>query len=155
MPIARIKAKLNQQSQQLMRRGILEMSPKSFNNQRRIREVLLQKTVLENMLLQHKRIQRDRQVIALDIQRMRQDLDKIKTKLDTSLDALNSTKTLYKKKGTTLPGNLQIKNQNDTQPGTGRSLLKKAKTAVLKAANSTKRQHSLIPKRRRAHSSVK
>ncbi|ALC39439.1 CG7164, partial [Drosophila busckii] len=68
---------------------------KNFANQRRIREVLLQKSVLENMLLQHKRLQRDRQTIALDIQRMRQDLDKIKNKLDTSIQALNSTRTMY------------------------------------------------------------
>lgn len=146
MPIARIKAKLNQQSQRLMRRGIIEMGPKSFTNQRRIREVLLQKTVLENMLLQHKRIQRDRQVIALDIQRMRQDLDKIKTKLDTSLDALNSTKTLYKKKGTQL---LPIHAESATLQNSGRSSVKKAKTVN----NNMKPQ--LFPKRRRAHSSGK
>lgn len=144
MPIARIKAKLNQQSQRLMRRGIIEMGPKSFTNQRRIREVLLQKTVLENMLLQHKRIQRDRQVIALDIQRMRQDLDKIKTKLDTSLDALNSTKTLYKKKGAQL---MPINAENDKLQNSGRSSVKKAKTANVTI------KPQLFPKRRRAQSS--
>lgn len=95
MPISRMKARINQQSQQLMRRGYSDLNPQTFSNQRRIREVMLQKNVLENMLLQHKRLQRDRQTIALDIQRMRQDLDKIKNKLDTSLEALKSTRTLY------------------------------------------------------------
>ncbi|KAH8391863.1 hypothetical protein KR215_006205, partial [Drosophila sulfurigaster] len=95
MPLSRMKARINQQSQQIMRRGYVDLNPTNYTNQRRIREVLVQKTVLENMLLQHKRLQRDRQTIALDIQRMRQDLDKIKNKLDTSMEALKSTRTLY------------------------------------------------------------
>lgn len=150
MPISKIKAKLNAQSQQLMRRGILEMGPKSFTNQRRIREVLLQKTVLENMLLQHKRLQRDRQVIALDIQRMRQDLDRIKNKLDTSLVALNSTRTLYSnvKKGVT-PAKLPTNTPAVMVPTGNRLVPKKAKAAVNVSNVLPKRQQSPVtPKRR-------
>lgn len=150
MPISRIKAKLNQQSQQLMRRGILEMGPKSFTNQRRIREVLLQKTVLENMLLQHKRLQRDRQVIALDIQRMRQDLDRIKNKLDTSLVALNSTRTLYGnvKKGVA-PAKLPTNTQAAVVPTGNRLVPKKAKAAVNVSSMSPKWQQTSAAQKRR------
>ncbi|XP_017060371.1 uncharacterized protein LOC108100815 [Drosophila ficusphila] len=67
----------------------------TFDQHSRIREVMQQKNVLETMLLQHKKLQRDRRTIALDIQRMRADLDRIRTKLDTSLQSLNSTRTLF------------------------------------------------------------
>lgn len=152
LPISQIKARMNRQSQQVMRRGYSEIGPKNFSNQRRIREVLLQKTVLENMLLQHKRLQRDRQTIASDIQRMRMDLDRIKNKLDTSLQTLNSTRTLYTgvskgKKGAAivaLPTNVV----NDA-PGSTRSAGAKARSAASKLGNVTaKRQHSAAVKRR-------
>ncbi|KAM8717864.1 hypothetical protein ACLKA7_004545 [Drosophila subpalustris] len=156
MPISKIKARINQQSQQLMRRGFSDLNPKSYTNQRRIREVLLQKTVLENMLLQHKRLQRDRQTIALDIQRMRQDLDKIKNKLDTSLEALKSTRTLYSgfnkgKKGL-LPIGLPVNNTAVTISSIARPMAKAAtKPAASKSSKIiAKRQHSPSLKKRRS-----
>ncbi|XP_016964651.1 uncharacterized protein LOC108034299 [Drosophila biarmipes] len=82
-----IKALVNHQ---VARRG-----SKGFDRHHRIREVMQQKTVLETMLLQHKKLQKDRRTIALDIQRMRADLDRIRNKLDTSLQSLNSTRTLF------------------------------------------------------------
>ncbi|XP_017857958.1 PREDICTED: uncharacterized protein LOC108610388 [Drosophila arizonae] len=150
LPLSQVKARLNRQTQQVMRRGYTELGPKSFTNQRRIREVLLQKTVLENMLLQHKRLQRDRQTIALDIQRMRQDLDRIKTKLDTSLQALNSTRTLYtgitknkKNMGSPFP------DVNLDGPGSTRSGVSKNRSVAAKLNNiTTKRQHAAAVKRR-------
>ncbi|XP_017115881.1 uncharacterized protein LOC108138251 [Drosophila elegans] len=84
-PLAAIKASLNQKSPKL----------KGFDQHNRIREVIQQKSVLETMLQQHKKLQNDRRTIVLDIQRMRADLDKIRTKLDTSLQCLNSTRTLF------------------------------------------------------------
>lgn len=153
MPMSQVKARLNRQTQQVMRRGYTEIGPKTFTNQRRIREVLLQKTVLENMLLQHKRLQRDRQTIALDIQRMRQDLDRIKNKLDTSLQALNSTRTLYtgftkhKKNAalTSVPSKSILEG-----PGTTRSTVTKTKPVVAKLGTvSAKRQHTGAKRRNR------
>ncbi|XP_034669881.1 uncharacterized protein LOC117902552 [Drosophila subobscura] len=94
LPIADMKADLDQKVTRMMRRGLNDLGGKTFTNQRRIREVLQQKVMLEQMLLQHRRLQRDRQTIALDIQRMRQDLDKIRNKLDTSLQSLQSTRTI-------------------------------------------------------------
>ncbi|XP_017069637.2 uncharacterized protein LOC108106900 [Drosophila eugracilis] len=84
--LAAIKASFNQKWK----------GAKGINQQNRIREVLQQKNVLETMLMQHRKLQRDRQTIALDIQRMRADLDRIRNKLDTSLQSLNSTRTLFK-----------------------------------------------------------
>ncbi|XP_017853087.1 uncharacterized protein LOC108607012 [Drosophila busckii] len=153
LPISQIKARLNHQSQQVLRRGLGDMGQKNFANQRRIREVLLQKSVLENMLLQHKRLQRDRQTIALDIQRMRQDLDKIKNKLDTSIQALNSTRTMYngmsKSRKNLLPMALPIastpKLPRINSKATSRSPGGKSSNII------TKRQHSASPPRRRRH----
>jgi len=152
-----MKARINQQSQQVMRRGYTDLSPKSYTNQRRIREVLLQKSVLEDMLLQHKRLQRDRQTIALDIQRMRQDLDKIKNKLDTSLQSLKSTRTLYSgfnkgKKGSLLPLALPVNATSATISNIARPMAKAAtKTTVTKSSKIiAKRQHSPSPKKRRS-----
>lgn len=103
MPIAAIKASLDQKAQRLMKRGLNNIaSPKNFVNTRRIREVLQQKSMLENMLLQHKRLQHDRQTIALDIKRMRLDLDRIRNKLDSSLQNLNSTRTLFSATNSTI-----------------------------------------------------
>ncbi|XP_030384473.1 uncharacterized protein LOC115631779 [Scaptodrosophila lebanonensis] len=95
LSIPAIKATIEHKTQKMMRRGLTEINPKNFTNQKRIREVLQQKSVLETMLMQHKRLQRDRQIIALDIKRMRQDLDRIRNKLDTSLQSLNSTRTMF------------------------------------------------------------
>ncbi|XP_022230633.2 uncharacterized protein LOC111079679 [Drosophila obscura] len=95
LPIAAMKANLDQKVTLMMRRGLNDLgSGKTFTNQRRIREVLQQKVMLEQMLLQHRRLQRDRQTIALDIQRMREDLDRIRNKLDTSLQSLQATRTI-------------------------------------------------------------
>ncbi|EDV99111.1 uncharacterized protein LOC6566831 [Drosophila grimshawi] len=143
LPLSQIKARLSRQSQQVMRRGYTEIGQKSFTNQRRIREVLLQKTVLENMLLQHKRLQRDRQTIALEIQQMRQELDKIKNRLDTSQQALNSTRTLYtgfiKGKKGLMPMTLPTNVVNSGKP-------KSFDTKM--SSVSAKSQLSVIPKRR-------
>ncbi|XP_017153425.1 uncharacterized protein LOC108162945 [Drosophila miranda] len=94
LPLSAMKADLDQKVMVMMRRGLNDTGGKSFHNQRRIREVLQQKVMLEQMLLQHKRLQRDRQTIALDIQRMRHDLEKIRHKLDTSLQGLTATRTI-------------------------------------------------------------
>lgn len=146
LPLSQVKARLNRQAQQVMRRGYTELGPKSFTNQRRIREVLLQKTVLENMLLQHKRLQRDRQTIALDIQRMRQDLDRIKNKLDTSLQALNSTRTLYTGIAKKNMGSPDV---NPDGLGSTRSGVNKNRSVAAKLNNiTTKRQHAAAVKRR-------
>jgi len=158
MPISRMKARINQQSHQVMRRGFTDFSPKNYTNQRRIREVLLQKSVLENMLLQHKRLQRDRQTIALDIQRMRQDLDKIKNKLDTSLESLKSTRTLYsgfnqknKKKGL-LPLALPAAATSAAISSIARPMARTAtRTSSAKSSRIiAKRQHSPAPKKNRS-----
>ncbi|XP_064537286.1 uncharacterized protein LOC135427646 [Drosophila montana] len=152
LPISQIKARMNRQSQQVMRRGYSEIGPKSFSNQRRIREVMLQKTVLENMLLQHKRLQRDRQTIASDIQRMRQDLDRIKNKLDTSLQTLNSTRTLYTGLGKGKKGSAIVALSSHVikdASGSTRSAGGKARSAAAKLGNVTmKRQHAAAAKRR-------
>ncbi|XP_068141648.1 uncharacterized protein [Drosophila tropicalis] len=103
MPIAAIKASLDQKAQRLLKRGLNNCgSGKNFEDRRRIREVLQQKSMLENMLLQHKRLQHDRQTIAMDIKRMRLDLDRIRNKLDTSLQSLNSTRTLFSATNSTI-----------------------------------------------------
>lgn len=82
-------------AQRMVKQNISDIGQKSFNQHNRIREVIKQKSMLETMLQQHKKLQRDRQIIALDIQRMRADLDRIRNKLDTSLQNLNSTRTLF------------------------------------------------------------
>lgn len=82
-------------AQRMVKQNVSDIGQKSFNQRNRIREVIQQKSVLETMLQQHKKLQRDRQIIALDIQRMRADLDRIRNKLDTSLQNLNSTRTLF------------------------------------------------------------
>ncbi|KAH8329513.1 hypothetical protein KR074_012302, partial [Drosophila pseudoananassae] len=82
-------------AQRVVKQSISDIGQKCFNQRNRIREVIQQKSVLETMLQQHKKLQRDRQIIALDIQRMRADLDRIRNKLDTSLQNLNSTRTLF------------------------------------------------------------
>lgn len=82
-------------AQRMVKQNVNDIGQKSFNQRNRIREVIKQKSVLETMLQQHKKLQRDRQIIALDIQRMRADLDRIRNKLDTSLQNLNSTRTLF------------------------------------------------------------
>ncbi|XP_017105382.2 uncharacterized protein [Drosophila bipectinata] len=82
-------------AQRVVRQSMSDIGQKCFNQRNRIREVIQQKSVLETMLQQHKKLQRDRQIIALDIQRMRADLDRIRNKLDTSLQNLNSTRTLF------------------------------------------------------------
>ncbi|KAH8293074.1 hypothetical protein KR044_000494 [Drosophila immigrans] len=154
LPLSRMKARINQQSQQIMRRGYVDLSPTNFTNQRRIREVLMQKTVLENMLLQHKRLQRDRQTIALDIQRMRQDLDKIKNKLDTSMEALKSTRTLYSgfnkgKKGL-LPLGLPANATAVTLPSIGKSKPVSKTNSGKSSRIVAKRQHTPMLKKTRA-----
>ncbi|KAH8273731.1 hypothetical protein KR018_011186, partial [Drosophila ironensis] len=107
---ARSSTKLKRKNSRRIRGGgsssvkIAKLQPLLFNAkttkgsatpQTRIREVMQQKNVLESMLMQHKKLQRDRHTIALDIQRMRADLDRIRTKLDTSLQSLNSTRTIF------------------------------------------------------------
>ncbi|XP_016924851.3 uncharacterized protein [Drosophila suzukii] len=99
--LAAIKAIVNHRSK----------GSKGFDQHHRIREVIQQKTVLETMLQQHKKLQRDRRTIALDIQRMRADLDRIRTKLDTSLQSLNSTRTVF---SATQKANLQKANPQNT-----------------------------------------
>eukprot|EP00099_Drosophila_melanogaster_P011402 NP_001285716.1 uncharacterized protein Dmel_CG7164, isoform B [Drosophila melanogaster] len=83
--LAKVKACINQKQKR----------SRGFEQHNRIREVIQQKKVLETMLQQHKKLQSDRHTIAMDIQRMRADLDRIRNKLDTSLQSLNSTRTLF------------------------------------------------------------
>ncbi|EDV59252.1 uncharacterized protein LOC6541904 [Drosophila erecta] len=102
--LATIKASINQKPK----------GSRGLEQNNRLREVIQQKKVLETMLQQHKKLQTDRHTIAMDIQRMRADLDKIRTRLDTSLQSLNSTRTLFNsankaslRRATVLPKNTQ------------------------------------------------
>ncbi|KAH8412957.1 hypothetical protein KR009_007125 [Drosophila setifemur] len=96
--LASLKATLNQKSQRGLGMGLGVSGKKTLSENKRIREVMQQKNVLETMLIQHRKLQRDRRTYALDIQRMLADLDRIRNKLDTSLQCLNCTKTIISAK---------------------------------------------------------
>ncbi|XP_054744697.1 uncharacterized protein LOC129249093 isoform X1 [Anastrepha obliqua] len=89
--IPQIKAARANKQQQRMRRSILKPSDyDDLVSQRRILEVREQKRILEDMLIQHQRLQRDRQSIEMEIQAMREHLSDLRNKLDVSLKKLTT-----------------------------------------------------------------
>ncbi|SPP79647.1 uncharacterized protein LOC117581960 [Drosophila guanche] len=159
LPIAAMKADLDQKVTRMMRRGLNDLGGKTFTNQRRIREVLQQKVMLEQMLLQHRRLQRDRQTIAVDIQRMRQDLDKIRNKLDTSLQSLQSTPTISgaiaKAKKTPIMKMSSTGRRPFSAASSGRRLLSAAFAATAAAPSPTNQSSGFVHKRRMSVRSTK
>lgn len=154
MSIPALKATLL--TKKMVKRGHMDVN--GLQNQMRIREVLQQRTVLENMLQQHKKLQRDRQNIAMDIQRIRMDLDRIRTKLDTSLQSLNSTRTIFsgtvkgkksqQRSSATMQNPLRRRNSNPTTKNKS-SARSKAEPLVRSNSVVKKRQHvTPSPKRR-------
>ncbi|KAH8283050.1 hypothetical protein KR054_011905 [Drosophila jambulina] len=108
-PLSLIRAGLNLKVQRAKSGGGEVRSPKGFAVQKHMNEVIRQKNVLESMLMQHKRLRQDRETIVMDMQRMRADLDKICNKLDTSLQSLNSTRTLCSTAPTAKPKEVILK----------------------------------------------
>ncbi|XP_067626125.1 rab-3-interacting molecule unc-10-like isoform X1 [Eurosta solidaginis] len=89
--IPQIKANRASKQLQSMRRIIPQIQNyEDPLHQKRIIEVRQQKQILEDMLKQHQRLQRDRQSIAIEIQLMREHLNDIRHKLDLSFKRLTT-----------------------------------------------------------------
>ncbi|KAH8249559.1 hypothetical protein KR032_010494 [Drosophila birchii] len=126
-PLALIRAGLNLKVQRAKSGYGETKNAKGLAVQKHMNEVIRQKNVLESMLMQHKRLRQDRQIIVLDMQRMRADLDRICNKLDTSLQSLNSTRTLC----STAPKQKEKPSPNSTNKARKSGAPKKALPCVL------------------------
>lgn len=93
--ISKLKAKWQAKHQQRLRRSIASPNePNDFENQKRLQEVQRQRHILEEILEEHEKIQRDRNSITREIRTMKDYLSEIRCKLDTSLKKLGAHKTM-------------------------------------------------------------
>uniref|UniRef100_A0A1B0AEQ4 Uncharacterized protein n=1 Tax=Glossina pallidipes TaxID=7398 RepID=A0A1B0AEQ4_GLOPL len=87
--IPRAKVMCTQKETERLHRAIPPSNVPHFDRTVGVKEVLHQRALLEGMLMEHKQLQRDRETIVHEIQMMRNYLDDIRCRLDTSLKKLN------------------------------------------------------------------
>uniref|UniRef100_A0A1A9VME8 Uncharacterized protein n=1 Tax=Glossina austeni TaxID=7395 RepID=A0A1A9VME8_GLOAU len=87
--IPRAKAMCTQKETERLHHAIPPPNVPHFDRTAGVKEVLHQRALLEGMLMEHKQLQRDRETIVHEIQMMRNYLDDIRGRLDTSLKKLN------------------------------------------------------------------